>query len=359
MSDVDSSEPPSVPPAPRPAPKATLAGRLLSLFWNREERRVRALWRVTTLVALMVASGVAIRAVEFLPERGTRAFSVASSVVRLVVVVAVVWLVGRLLDRRRLREFGLSLDREWWTDLVFGLALGMGLMSAIFLVEWSLGWVQVTGTLRTAVPGEAFGLAILAPAVIFLSVGILEELLARGYLLRNLAEGLAFPRLGGAQGGLVLACLISSALFAYGHAGNPNSTWVSTVSIGIAGAFLALGYMLTGQLAIPIGIHITWNFFQATVFGFPVSGVSHLRTSVIATHQLGPELWTGGPFGPEAGLLGLAAMLLGIGLTLLWVRWRSGAARLATSLAAPPRRSRPYPRVTEVGGRDPSVGIEP
>jgi membrane protease YdiL (CAAX protease family) len=358
MSDVDSSEQPSIPPVPPPAPKPSLAGRLLSIFWNRKERRVRALWRVTALVALMVASGVAIRAIGFLPERGTRAFYVVSRVVRLIVAVAAVWLIGRLLDRRRLRDFGLSLGRQWWTDLAFGLALGLGLMGAIFLVEWGLGWVHVTGTLRTAVPGEPFGLAILAPAVIFLCVGILEELLARGYLLRNLAEGLAFPWMGGARGGLVLACLVSSALFAYGHADNPNATWVSTVNIGIAGVFLALGYMLTGQLAIPIGMHITWNFFQATVFGFPVSGVSRLRTSVIATDQLGPELWTGGPFGPEAGLVGLAAMLLGIALTLLWVRGRRGDVRLATSLAAPPRRRMPHTQVAAVGGRDPAVGIE-
>ena len=103
------------------------------------------------------------------------------------------------------------------------------LMTAVFVAEWSLGWVRVTGVLRTTVPGEPFGRAILLPALLFLGVGFLEELLARGYLLRNVAEALAFRPLGGARGGLVLACLISSALFALGHADNPNATWVSTV----------------------------------------------------------------------------------------------------------------------------------
>ena len=137
------------------------------------------------------------------------------------------------------------------------------------------------------------------------------------------------------------AVLISSALFAWGHADNPNATWVSTVNIGFAGVFLALGLVLTGQLAIPIGLHITWNLFQASAFGFPVSGTTFLRTTALVTEETGPDLWTGGSFGPEAGLLGLVAMLLGIGCTLAWVRWRHGGVAIASDFATPPRRDRP------------------
>ncbi len=327
--------------APPIAPKASWPRKLLSVFWNGEERRVRALWRLIALGLVMAAAGLAIRATGLLPERGTRGFYVVGTALRTVVALAVVGLIGRLLDRRRLRDFGLHLSREWLVDLVFGLGLGAGLMSGVFLVEWGLGWLEVAGTYRTTVAGEPFVWAILTPAVVFTGVGIIEELLARGYLLRNVAEGLAFRRLGGARGGLIWACLISSALFALGHASNPNITWVSTVNIGIAGIFLALGYMLTGQLAIPIGLHISWNFFQASVYGFAVSGVSRFRTTFIATEPTGPELWTGGAFGPEAGLLGLAAMLAGSVLTALWVRWRRGEVRLVAALAEPPPRRAP------------------
>jgi uncharacterized protein len=43
---------------------------------------------------------------------------------------------------------------------------------------------------------------------------------------------------------------------------------------------------------------------------------------------------TGGDFGPEAGLIGLAAIVLGCGLTLLWVKWRYKRIELFERLAA-------------------------
>jgi hypothetical protein len=100
----------------------------------------------------------------------------------------------------------------------------------------------------------------------------------------------------------------------------------------VAGLFLGLGFILTGELAIPIGLHITWNFFQGYVFGFPVSGIGR-TTSFIGINQGGPDLWTGGAFGPEAGLIGLLAMLLGSLLIGLWVRLLYGKVRLDTELA--------------------------
>jgi len=336
MSDTLTPEPPVEPPAPPGAPKVSWPRKLLSVFWNGKERRVRALWRIVTLIVLVGGAGLALRASGLLPPVGTRQFYVVGGVVRVLVAVVVVWLVGWLLDRRRFPDFGFSLSRQWWADFGFGLLLGALLMTGIFLTEWSLGWVELTAVFQTTVAGEPFGRAILMPLTLFLAVGFLEELLFRGYLLRNLAEGLHFRRLGGARGGLVLACLLSSLLFALGHADNPNATWVSTVNIAFAGVFLALGFMLTGQLALPIGLHITWNFFQSSVFGFPVSGMSRFRTTFIGIEQAGPDVWTGGAFGPEAGLIGLAAMLVGTALTVLWVRQGRGEARLALHLAEPP-----------------------
>src|SRR5690606_39480810 len=111
-------------------------------------------------------------------------------VVSLVAIVASVWLAGRFLDKRRFAEFGLRIDRRWWEDFGFGLALGAVLMALIVVVELAAGWVTVTGTFVTSNPATPFIVAILSPVIIFLIVGFQEELLSRGYQLTNLAEGL-------------------------------------------------------------------------------------------------------------------------------------------------------------------------
>jgi len=115
---------------------------------------------------------------------------------------------------------------------------------------------------------------------------------------------------------------------------------VSTVHIVIAGVFLALGYLLTGELAIPIGLHITWNFFQGHVFGFPVSGTGKGRATLIAIAQGGNDTITGGQFGPEAGLIGLVALALGSILITLWVHLRYGRVSLCKKLTTPDLRHR-------------------
>jgi len=324
---------------------------MVNPFYNHLEGRPRAFWRLLLQLALVLGVGFAVgwlasgalALLGWAPPRGGGTeilagppiFLVANSAVSLVTVVASMWLAGRFLDRRPFSGFGLRLDRNWWLDFCFGLSLGALLMTGIFLVELAAGWVTVAGTFQAA-GGGAFFPTILMPLVLFLCVGISEEMLSRGYQITNLAEGLNFPGLGGPKVAVLLAWVISSSLFGLGHLGNPNATVVSTLNIALAGLLLGIGYVLTGRLAIPIGLHITWNFFQGNVFGFPVSGLEPVGATVLSIEQGGPLLFTGGVFGPEAGLIGIAAVLAGSLLTALWVRARFGKAAMEVSIAEPP-----------------------
>jgi len=326
-----------------------------SIFWNGDQRRVRALWRLIgqiillILVSIPVQVGLGFMALIIRTSQSEVGVPLSpmsllaspwvmtlSTLGILAAVLASVWLAGRLLDRRPFAAFGFHMSKNWWRDFGFGLLLGAVLMLLIFLVELAAGWVNIEGLLVTADPEAPFFLAFVLPLITFLAVGIYEELFSRGYQLRNMAEGLNWGGIG-PRGAVLLATLLSSALFGLLHLGNPNASLVSSFNIFFAGAVvLAMGYLLTGELAIPIGVHITWNFFQGNVFGFPVSGGDFRSATVIGIRQGGPHLWTGGAFGPEAGLLGLGAMLLGGALIIAWVRWRYGKVGLRTALAEYP-----------------------
>lgn len=304
--------------------------RVVSFLWNTRTRRPRLPWRlVSVFVVLAVLSlvvgiggsllrgslatalGLVVPAAQATLVAGNALFATT----QLVGFVGAVYLTGRFVDRRWFRDFGLDVDRDWWADLGFGLVLGAALMTGIFLVELAAGWVAVTGTLRIEAASFPFWPWFGWAVVTFVGVGITEELLARGYLIKNLAEGLTwFDRVGPA-GAVGLAVAASALVFGFGHASNPNASLASTTGIVVAAVMLAAGYVLTGELAIPIGVHVTWNLFQGPVYGFPVSGLD-FGLSVVAVEQRGPALLTGGSFGPEAGLLGVAASVVGIGLIL-------------------------------------------
>jgi uncharacterized protein len=309
---------------------------MLTLFWNPGEKRLRFIWRLFLQTLLWVFPFSVLASLTTLAWHtsglpvgsfldASLEFWMAAS------MIFSVWLSGKYLDRRSFRDYGFHFKAGWWRDFIFGLGLGILLMVVIFVIELSAGWIHITGFFQNIQPGDTFGTGMLGVVLLYICVGINEELWIRGYLLHNLAEALNFRFLS-KRVALLAAFVISSIIFGFLHAFNPNATPLSSISIAAAGLFLGLGFLLTGDLAIPIGIHITWNLFEGNVFGFPVSGLSS-TTTVIQISQSGPVAWTGGAFGPEAGLSGLAAIVLGCALILAWMHFSGRKIELQDHLA--------------------------
>jgi len=231
--------------------------------------------------------------------------SLTSAVVDILLSFGVLIIAVRLPEHRSLAELGLPC-RHIGRDLLLGfLATGM-LFSALAGIMALLGWYRVTGT----APGDNIPGILLGGAWLFLGGAVIEEVLFRGIIFRLLERVI----------GSWIAIALSAIFFGASHLANPNATIVGALAIAItAWLAAALLFMLTRSLWLLIGFHWAWNLFEATIFGNPTSG--RTVAVILHSHLTGPPLWTGGAFGPEAGLLVIIAGLL-IALPLLWLTLR-------------------------------------
>ncbi len=306
-----------------------------NIFWNSAETRLRALWRIILQIILMVflilLIELALSALIIVGFTQTMV-SQLSLVGAPIGMVLSIWLAGRFLDKRPFRGFGLHLSTGWWRQFWFGMLLGAILMAGIFVVEYLLGYVTIVETFYVVDGNQPFLLAILIPVALFLGVGFYEELLFRGYYFRNIAEGFTFNRTT-PKVAVIIAVVITSGFFGFAHASNPNATLVSSINISLAGVLLAAGLCFFDEIALPIGLHISWNFFQGNVFGFPVSGIDLIGGSFIRIEQGGPGWLTGGRFGPEAGVISLIAMSIGMLAIYGYARRVRGSAEIDPNVA--------------------------
>ena len=286
-----------------------------NIFYSPDEPRLRAGWRllIQTILFLTIelCIGLPLFILIYIPgiDLPDGLFLALNQVVEIIAVTLSVFLARRYLDKRSFSSLGLKLDQWTGLDILAGIIVTFFAMGFIYLIQWSVGWLTFDGFawetdgLLTVLGGT------LGMFVVFIIVGWNEELLSRGYHLQTLGSGL----------NLFWGVIISSLIFGFLHLGNPNAAWVSAAGIFFAGLFLAYGYVSTKQLWLPIGLHLGWNFFEGVVFGFPVSGLNIY--SLIRITVSGPELWTGGAFGPEAGLVALPGLLLGTILIFIYSRF--------------------------------------
>ncbi len=294
------------------------------LFISPKEPRLRIIWRLLLHSGLTVALVLIIGSVLLAVAMGLGLVGVNTdpssspllNMIPLSAILLATWIARRVLDRRTFRSLGFRFNRHTLVDLAFGFALPGLLFGLIFAFEWAMGWIRVEGwAWETISPGQSVH-ALFTMLGLFIIVGIQEELLSRGYHLQNMAEAMS----------LQWAIFLSSAIFAVLHAQNPFFNIGSLMGLLAAGYFLAFAWVRTRNLWLPIGLHIGWNFFEGSVFGFPVSGLQGF--SLIRQTVVGPELATGGTFGPEAGLVVFPAIILG-GF-LVWFYTRNRAIRPAS-----------------------------
>lgn len=195
-----------------------------------------------------------------------------------------------------LSAMGLSLHPKVGREVLFGACLGLAVVGLVWVVQWSLGWMVVK------TPGDIDPLGLTTTFALLFFAAFYEELLFRGYAFQVLLQAL----------GRWPSILITSVLFGVAHNSNPNANWLSLVDTTLAGVLIALTYERSRSLWIPTLLHVFWNFTMGVILGLEVSGLvmpSRLLESELTLAGYEHSLWTGGSYGPEAGLLLLLVVL--------------------------------------------------
>jgi membrane protease YdiL (CAAX protease family) len=253
------------------------------------------------------------------------------------------------------KGFGLTI--HWWSlvDLLAGFLISALAMGGIFLVTWLSGGLRVEGFQLNVANWNAYPSQQLALAAF---EEIVSRMCQQSGLQIALALLLAFVlrgRLGGSWERRVdrtlvwtvwPAILVIATVFGYIHLGNANATPVSAFGNALGGLMYGIAFAGGRNLWLPIGMHFGWNVVQGAVLGFPMSG--SVYPSLITLQGTGPDLLTGGAYGPEGGLIGMGFRFVIIAMVLGYLYLRAGrrgnVARLEFPIAVydnPPGSRRP------------------
>lgn len=185
-----------------------------------------------------------------------------------------------------------TMAQEWQR----GAALGWGMLLAAIIPMMLAGDLhpQISPELRN------WGSAALSLAAIALSTLALEVAL-RGFLFQRL---IAATSPGIAAALLSVFCGMISGF-------ESNATSRSMVVTFLLTLIFSLAYLRTRALWLGWGLHFAWNASMAVLFGLPIAG-NATYNDLIFTSVSGSDWLTGGPYGPQGGLLTVVVLLAGI-----------------------------------------------
>lgn len=271
------------------------------IFFN-EFGRLRSGWRASLYIAAFIAaylvwgtitwviSGLAAslglpRLVEFVFRGGL-----------LVIALGLGYLFARGLEDLPWRSLGLTLHQGWLKDLIFGSFIGF--VTIVFAVFVAMAAGGLYPSLNDASPGSILR-SMVGSAALLILAALAEEAIFRGYPLQTLSRAkLAW-----------VGVLFTLILFGMAHIANPNATsWIAFGNTSLAGLWLAVAYLRTRSLWLPLGVHWAWNWGLGWFFGLPVSGLKLVSNPLLTGIDTGPWWLTGGSYGIEGGVACTIAM---------------------------------------------------
>ncbi len=283
------------------------------IFINPTSSIIRSGWRILIFLILLIAISYGftylVKTTLDLSTKGLLGDFIHGISATIAIII-----VRKYLEKESIASMGLKFNRLTALDLIIGITIGALIMTGMYFTLLSLGLIKFEGfswwsnnigeNANISLAGLEILLGLLLQDVI---IGWWEEITFRGFFLQNISKGLS----------LKWAIAITTIIFGVLHALNPNASILSTCLIIITALLLVYAYLKTGQLWLSIGLHIGWNFFQSTIYGFGGSGIRF--HSMITQSPVGSDWLNGGRFGAENSIFILLFMCLAAWGIKLWV----------------------------------------
>jgi len=273
-----------------------------SFFYNKTHR-LRTLWRILIFCGLL---SITILPLIFIDNSHLQFFGA------LLILIFGLYINSKFLDKIRFSDYGLSFKKKTFGHLSIGILIGSLAVLLIFVIGQTLG----TLTVYKAISVPKLDL-ILPFALKMLLVAILEETFFRGYLFTTIYDGLKSSSMT-KRHALITALVLSSVIFGVAHFSNNNASIMSIIFLSINGMVWCIPFVVTRNLGFSIGLHASWNFTQ-TLIGFSMSGNEALNSFYIIQTNDG-SIFSGGAYGPEAGLLGLLGFFAMLVFSLAYLK---------------------------------------
>lgn len=154
-------------------------------------------------------------------------------------------------EKLHLKEIGIAIQKTSFQRLFIGF--GIGVLLVVVQATIASTFAEIKFSLST----DISVLSLIPSIILYFIVALREELVFRSFALRSLAN----------SSNPIFALILITIIFILEHIISGMSWKMAVIGSGFGGILFGLAALKTKGLALPIGLHFSWNFTQ-WILGF-------------------------------------------------------------------------------------------
>lgn len=230
-------------------------------------------------------------------------FSIFHSLFCFIIIAIAIFAWVKFVEKRNIRSIGLP-KKGSLKEFSIGLLIGFVLFLIVIFLMYIFGFAKF----NSKVNFDSIHIFILL-FIGWIIQSSTEEILSRGWHLPIMSN----------KYNVKFGLIYSSMFFALLHIFNQGITFISVLDLIVFGILAGLYTLKRGNIWGACGIHAAWNCAQGSLFGLKVSGVD-LSSSIFKVTTFGPDIFSGGQFGPEGSIFSTITLLVACFLIIKFMK---------------------------------------